>query len=498
MSSARLSPGVDKAAQAADKAGDKAANVLDNEKYYPLNKLTVKKALSLTALSAAILLSFPVVAAETQPIKSGKTAPAPTMAAPAKAASPMPKSDLFDAVKAMGEELQAAMGVAEGNPSVYLDKIVDFHYTDATQAKLDKVFGPAGGLTIKHAPADAGMLHYQIALPANSYTEASGPQLTWTDLSADLMLNKAGTTMSSRGSWSQFTVAGKDMTMVMKDMTVSSNQTRMGENIWLGKVEAGIASITAGPVTLSSLSFSGGASAKGKLITAGYDGRIKTIEAMGKQVDDLHIAARLTNIDAKTMEKFSRDFNGGMKNLSPEQKLAAMKPIFKALGKSMAANGSAFEIDDLSLGFLANRASIKGKVSMGKTTDADFSNFDAFGKKLIVRLNVRVPVAMVTDVSKAFLAQDAASKHQTMSDEALAQGAQSVTDMVVGKLLTSNMAKLENGVILSLIEFKTGKLYFNGKEVPLPTSSNANKAPVARPAAPAAAPLPAPVPPGKE
>ena len=55
-----------------------------------------------------------------------------------------------------------------------------------------------------------------------------------------------------------------------------------------------------------------------------------------------------------------------------------------------------------------------------------------------------------------------------MSPEAIGQTAQSVTDIIVGKLLDRGLAKLANSVLSSTIDIKGGKMRFNGKDVAFP------------------------------
>jgi uncharacterized protein YdgA (DUF945 family) len=427
----------------------------------------VKKVLALTALSAALLVSFPALAADTAPASP-----------PAVAANAVkPPSEMFEALAALGAELKAAVGTGKGNPIPYLDKLAAHAYSDATKAKLGKVFGKTEPLTITRGAADAGMVSYAIAAPAYSYTDVNATTTAWSGMNLNLLLDKDGRNMTSKGAWPSFSISDKDMGVTVSGMTFDGKQRRNERNIWLGKVNGNIGKIAITPAgkpgaVLENWAFTSSAVQRGNGVDLSYDSNLKAVKVGGEQLDDVRFAMRMTNMDMRMLEKLSDSLaQADSSGKTQAQQLAMVTEQFKAMGKSIATRGSSFEIEELSAGFRGNRAVIKGKVSLAPSTDADFASAAKMSKKVVVRLNVRVPVAFINDIAKAVIAQQAEAKQQPMTPDAIAQAAQSISDVVVGKLLNGSMAKLENGVLLSLIEFKAGKLTFNGKEVPLPTSA---------------------------
>ena len=463
-------------AENVENSGDKLGNKIDNKKYYPLINLTVKKALALTALSAALLASFPASAAD--PVQ-----PAAEAAAPAPKAGKKPQSDMLDALIALGGELKFVIGDGKGNPIPYMDKLAAHAYSDATREKLSKVFGNTEPFTIKRSEADGGAIAYAFTAPAHNYLDQDATTFSWSELGLNLLIDKAGLNMSSSGSWSAFSVAGKTVSITVSDMSLESKQRRSG-NIWLGTVKAGIDKVAIAPVAgpsvvLEGMTFASNAVQHGKTIDVGYDSQIKAIKAAGESVDDFHFAMRMLNIDMRALEKLTDAISEVEKTgKNKEQQLAMIIAQFKLMGKSAALRGTSVDIDDFSLGFHGNRAVIKGKVALVKGSDADFSSASKFAKKVVARLRVRVPLALVNDIAKAVMTKEAEGKGTTPSPEGIAQAAQSVTDAIVGKVITGGYAKLEDGVLVSLIEFKGAKLTFNGKEVALPKGA---PAPAAKP-----------------
>ena len=427
----------------------------------------MKKALVLTVLSAALLVSFPASAAD--PVQ-----PAAEAVAKSPKAAKKPQSDMLDALTALGTELKAAIGAGKGNPIPYLDKLAAHEYSDATKQKLTKVFGNTEPLTIKRSEADGGAVAYAVTAPAHTYRDQDATTFSWSELGVNLLVDKAGQNMTSSGNWSAFSVAGKNVTMTASDMTLESKQRRSTQNIWLGTVKAGIGKVAitpvAGPgVVMEDMTFASNVTQHGKMIDIGYESQIKAIKVVGESVDDFRFAMRMLNIDMRTLEKMTDAITEAEQaGKTKDQQLAVIMDQFKLLGKSAALRGTSVEIDDFSLGFHGNRAVIKGIVSLLKGSDADFVTTAKFANKVVARLQVRVPLALVNDIAKAVMTKEAQGKGEKPSVDGIAQAAQSVTDVIVGKVITGGFAKLEDGVLVSLIEFKGGKLTFNGKEVALP------------------------------
>lgn len=425
----------------------------------------MKKALVLTALSSALLVSFPAFAADTdKPVLQASAAK------PAK-----PPSDMFEALAALGKELKGALESGRGNPIPHFDKLVAHQYSDDTKAKLAKVFGSKEPLSITRGAADGGRISYTFNAPAHNYLDSNANTITWSELDLNVLLDKAGRNAQSTGSWGSFSIADKDMGMTVSDISMESLQRRNAQNIWLGKVHAEVGKVVFSPAgspaaVLEQIALASNTVAHGAVVDVGYDVKIKAFKVAGEQVDDIHYAMRMMNIDMRALEKLT-DNLADVKpaDNDPAQQLKLLTEQLKGMAKSVTARGTALEIDDISAGFHGNRATIKGKVWLAPGSgNADFASMDKFSKKIMVRLSVRVPVALVTEVAKVVMAKQAVAKGETTTPEAIAQGAQSATDFIVGKMLNENMAQLDNGVLVALIEYKAGKLTCNGKEITLP------------------------------
>jgi hypothetical protein len=213
----------------------------------------------------------------------------------------------------------------------------------------------------------------------------------------------------------------------------------------------------------------------------GFQYRIGAIEAAGEKVDDVRFDMRMVNIDRATMvalqaagERQRKQLN----SMTPEQQAAAMKPLLLGFGKSAIVRGSALEIDEISARYRGNKASIRGRIGLAGAVEADLQDMKKLVKKIVARFEIRVPVAMVRDIAGVIAARQAAQQGAAPNPMGAAQVGQTMTDVVIGKLVGGGFARIENEVLVSNLEFRNGELTANGKKVELP------KAPAGAPSLP--------------
>lgn len=433
----------------------------------------MKKTL-LCAAVAATLLAPAGFAAE--PVK-------PALETPAKPATP-PVPAYLEALSAAGNELKDVFGTLRGNPIPHLDRLTTFQHTEATRAKLQASFGVSSLFQVKKLAPEPNKVSYAVTIPSNKFTDPKQVTVEWTPFDSRVDLDTAGRHMIWNGNWSSLMVRGADMTGVVSNMTMESDQRRVGADVWLGKGNFKIASIDVGSslkgsmVLVENTALAVEVAQKGKLIDVAYDFGVGAVTAGGVQLDTIRFASRVSRLDVKLYESLIRKANekddAGMQ---PAQVLAQFQKEAPAVARSFAAHGTAYEIDDFSAVFKGNKAQASGKVSLAPGKPADFNTMAGVMQKVLVRFNVRVPLAMVSDVAAVMVRRDAQAKGQVMSDAAAAQAGQSVADAMVGQAVNNGMAKVENGMLVSAIDFKGGKLTLNGKAMALPKGPKAKPAP---------------------
>lgn len=446
----------------------------------------MKKSILSLSVAAALFNQLPAMAA----------APATAQVIkPAPAAKPAP-SPRMQAFTTAAQELTDAFGAGKGNPIPLLDKLTQHQYSEATRAELMKHFGVPTLFTVKSVPAPLGKVAYTITNPAHRFMDANGEAIEWAALNAKVELDKEGRHMISTGTWPSLMVSGKAVTLSMSDMSLYGDQTRTNTDIWLGKGNFRIGKMTvsgapnAPVMTMDNMVFDTNVVQRDKVVDVGYDARIQAVKMMGEAIDNFRIATRMTNVDMEALQALTNAMAKKEKNIDPAKAFEGARTELTAFGKSMAARGTAIEFDDISASYRGHKVQITGRVSLARMDDADFATPGAFAKKLIVRMDVRVPLALVTEIASTVTRKQAAAKGEPLSDAAVAQASQGITDAMVGKAVTSGFAKVENDALVTLLEMKDGKLTLNGKEVqlpkrPAPGAQAAPAAPAAKPAKPA-------------
>lgn len=135
----------------------------------------------------------------------------------------------------------------------------------------------------------------------------------------------------------------------------------------------------------------------------------------------------------------------------------------------------------MSFAFRGHKAVLKGRVGLDAVPGAELGDMARVARRVNGRFEVRVPVALVREVALAVARQQAAAAKQPQAQpQDLAVVAQSMTDAIIGKLLGSGYARLQDDVLVSTIAFRGGVLRVNGKKVELPKPA---KAPVPQGAA---------------
>jgi TonB family protein len=431
----------------------------------------VKSSCLRAAIAASLLTTFPAVFA-------------------ADEVKPPVHSELFDASFAAMRELQAddnsKLGLIER-----LDRLERFRHSPEIAGRLLKLYGTERPLSFARASAPEGQVGYRASLAPLKYTGQDGSAVDWVEASASIMLDKAGRNVTVDGSWPAVNFEDKQVRMSLRDITLAATQHQGAGGLWFGNFQVALGSLVAEPkaqdtgpsITLEGMRMSTAVTDHGKTSEMGYQFGIKNITVAGLRVDDIRLALRITNIDNQAMVamKTATEKNKArMAGMTPEQQAAVVKPIFKELMRSAVMRGAAIELDDLSAGYGGNRASVKGRITVKGASAKDLDSMPALLKKLVGRFDVRVPLALVREVSGVIARKQIAAQQGAGANpdpQALAQLTQTITDIAVGKLVSGGFARVENDAVVSTIELRDGKLFANGKEVSLPKPNPAPGAP---------------------
>jgi TonB family protein len=423
----------------------------------------VKTVLSTSLLAAALLAASPSTPAA--------AADQPAAAKPAPAPGPV-----VGAMQSALRELQLAQDPRQPLPA-QLDRIAAMRYSPETAAKLRAVFGNEQPFTVARQSAKPGRLAYQARLQPLHYAGEDGSRVDWDEALLDLDMDEAGKTVDFKGQWNSLSAVEPVMRLSAEGIRLAGRQSRSRDRLWFGEGELQVASVRGEgkpgePVlAMDDLRMTWRSTDRAKTVDMQFQQRIGSLSAAGEKVEDIHFDMRLVNIDRGSMlalQAASERQHDELAAMTPEQQMAAMKPMLLGFGKAAIARGSAIEIDEISARYRGNKASIRGRVGLLGAVEADLQDIGKLMKKIVARFEIRVPVAMVRDIAGAIATrQGQPAMSQTMAD------------VMIGKVVGGGFARIENDVLVSKLEFRNGKLSANGKEIVLPTAAPAGAPPVA-------------------
>jgi TonB family protein len=388
-------------------------------------------------------------------------------------------SELYDANMAALRELQA-VDTGKLELAERLERLERFRFSPDTQAKLLKLYGTERPLSFARVPAPDGQLGYRATLVPLKYTGTDGSTVDWVEANASIILDKAARSVAVNGSWPALNFEDKQVRISLRDISLTGKQRQGFAGLWFGDAQIDLGKMVAEPkgqeagpaIALEGMRMSTAVADQGKTSEMSYQFGIKGITVAGQRVDDIRMALRITNIDNKAMVDMKA---AGEKNkerlagMTPDQQAAAVKPMLKEFMRAAVMRGAAIELDDLSAGYGGSRGSIKGRIAVKGASAKDLESMPALLKKLAGRFDVQVPLALVREVAGGIARKQMAAQHGANPDpQAVAQMAQTMADVVVGKLINGGFARVENDTLVSTIELRDGKLYANGKEVSLP------------------------------
>ena len=414
----------------------------------------------------------------------GATTPRKAPVAPAA-----PASALMQAYTALNTELKDVLGGARSDMVVRLDKLRDITLTAPTKAKVQQILGASMPSGIERQPNSGGGFDYSFAMTPGSYTDPEGGGASWSQLAITESMDKDALNASGNLRWDRLDVNGKTLHVAVRDMRIDGRQQRTaaGTELWTGNSSGGAGSVLLEDSSMPGFSMrfddirvNATSSARGKLLDLTYQSGIKSISLLGGQVDDVRINFRMLGLDMAFLGKLNAAKKGAVA-LTPQQQLEAMLPTLRAFAQSARSSDTALEIDDYSMAYMGNRLALNGRITFAPGTDKDFATMASLGKKIDAELTLTVPTALVLDVAKLFARKQMSANPQAVVDDAaVTQMAQSMRDMVIGKVMTSGFGRMENDNVIIPIEVHEGVITLNGKVIELPKAPAAPAQPAAK------------------
>lgn len=428
--------------------------------------------------------------------------------APVAATAPAPeflKQETIITLGAAVKEVQAALA-KQRTPGKRLDSYTTFQFSSELQPKLKEIFGTERPFPMERVPGGAkGQVNYVAKLAPYTYKQDNGTDFTWTELVSKTSVDKSGRTLNTSVAWPSLVVSRVGGSFSMLDMSMTSKQVTGADNVGYGNAIVKIGSVVvrdmsvAGADAREAIRFEdieakSAVRRRGAMAEIAYSSSIKAIVFGNDWVERSNFAFRLTNVPAKALADMDQQWRALQdRKLEPADQHKQIMKTLQDFGKRIAIAGATLFIDDISVGYRGNVASLKGRIGFQKVAEADFKDLTALLKKVVARFEVRVPVALVHDVSRTFAvkavnpsAPDAAKQIDTATE--------ALSSMVVGKTVSGGYGVVEKNELRTLIEFKGGTLLVNGKVIDIGEQLKTLSKLAQGQAGPVPAPVPVPVP----
>jgi uncharacterized protein YdgA (DUF945 family) len=447
-----------------------------------------------TALFTCLVLAYPSQAQETAPAPASPvSAPGPQASSatpPTPSAKPIAQEQVLNELKNSAFWQAYVSAWRELAPVLSMDKVkakiklLDrFEFSAETKKKLLELFGNESPLHLKSKPLKNGNAELAFIWDSLDYQDPKSGSKTHTDA-------LIGKSVFSQRFSKEHTVAklasivfndGKSMQVSADGLSYVADQNRGYAGLWFGTGVAKLDHLAFDDrakgvhVNVDGVTLKSELKKRGKLMDMDSDTFIKSINWGGDSVGPVHMAFRVSNIDGKEFAAFVEKEKALNQTHSTEaQRTAATTGMLKELGVATLKQGGAIEIPDISVQYHGMTAGLNGRIAFKNALESDFATPKLIAEKVVARFDLHVPMALVTYISRKFSRNslEAQSKNsgQPITDQAVDAMAKGMVDNMMAKPLQEKWIRIENGMLLSTIEFKMGKLSINGQAVPLPES----------------------------
>ena len=389
------------------------------------------------------------------------------------------KSSLMETGTAAADEMNRAMA-GQRDAVKRMEIYAKHEFSPALRPKLKAVFGNERPFPVVRSAGPKGQVIYTSKLMPHAYLDENGTAFSWSELNSRSVANKAGTALDTKMSMQSMSVVGTATAVMLENLSGDFKETRGPGGIWYGDFKAKLGSLViraadAGGVDLKeSVRFEDLASytsinRRGKKADVVYGSSIQSIRFGGERVDRANLAIRVVNLPAQAMADMEKELDRVQHSGLPDDaQTVVMTKSVLGFAQDLLAKGASIIVDDISASYRGNMASIKGRIDFDKLGEGDFKSPTEFANKIIARLDLRLPVAMVNDVSRAVAGKQVDASAPNAAEQIDTTG-KNLAAVVIGKLVNEGYAVMEKGELRSTFELKNGKVTFNGKSVAVPS-----------------------------
>ena len=418
-------------------------------------------AISLRASAAAVLLVLPL-AAGAAPADPPAVAAAPAAVQPPKA---------MTAIQSALRELSAAI---DQGPHLgrNLERLKDFQHRPATAQALRETLGSERPWTVDKQGAG-----YRLAfLPVRQQLE-SGATIAWTEFPIDMTVDASGKRLGYEGAWAELSYEDEALRAAMRDLRLRGDQRLGAGRLWYGDVGIQVAEVSMESkkegedfvMRMKELDFSSHTKERGAVVDISQKFGAKSVSVAGEEVTGLAMDYRIVNIDKKTLMTLAESERRLAAAGKDEASLGDFKRMLRQFGRAAAAQGTKLVFDRIAASYGGHTATVRGSLGLKKGPASDFDDLKKVLRRADARFEVAVPVALVKAVMTTVARRQAAARGAGAPGQDADALSQTLTDVVIGKLVGGGFARLDGDVLRATIEIKDGVIRINGKKVDLPT-----------------------------
>ena len=360
-----------------------------------------------------------------------------------------------------------------------LDALIGFRHSPATAASLEKIYGSTPPWSLVRLPAGPGAANYRGTLAPLHFKDADGSTVEWAAFPIDIAVGADGRSASFNGIWPQLVSVDKTLRVTVRDVKLVGQQQRSADNLWFGSTTVDIAGVAFEPVAAGPrMAFEGIRAEhtivdRQRAVEMAYGLGVRRIAFGAEGIDQFKLATRVTGIDRQSLLELQAFGESKLPaGASAEQRKELLMPLLKAMARGAVRSGTALEIDELSASFHGQTVRASGHVGLEGAVEADADNVPALLKKLVVRLSVKAPLALVREVTTVLADMQVRAKNKGVADaRTVAQLAATMNDVVLGKMVSSGYVRVDGDTLSSDIDYSAarGGLRINGKPAQLPT-----------------------------
>ena len=448
----------------------------------------MKTAIVHAALLSSLFLACPAWAQDVAPAPADAASSARPQAAAPTAPASAPRADqVLEELKKSAIWQAYAACVAELTPVISnsdikarIQQLDGFAFSAPTRQKLLDLFGNENPLHLKSTVLADGNAEVSFALDALDYRDPQGgAKAHFSALTGKTQYSKRYTRERTVASMPSIRFDDGQTTQVLaSDLSYATNATKGNSGLWLGSAAALLGQLAIDDsakelhLKITGLSTRSEVKQHGKLVDLGSDSVIKSIHWGKDSLGPVHMAFRVSNMDGKALAALTEKGNElNQSQLTEAERVARTTGMLKDFALATLKQGSAVDIQDISVQYHGMTAGLNGRVAFSHIEESDFATPSLWAEKLIARFNLHVPMALLTEISRTIARSTLQAQNkdgQPASERVVSATAKAMLEKMLEKPLQQKWIRIERDTLVSSIEFKTGKLSINGQAVALP------------------------------